>query len=204
MSNDNHDKNYLCIKKFAEFVGMTVSALRFYDNKGIFCPAKRGVEFENKYRDYSPTQITTVKMIRVLRKIGVPLTTIKKLTEHRTPEKMIKLLNRNKEKVADEVRFLQEVYPVIDTFIGLLNEGIGVTETEISVIEMPEKSIILSGENDFKNAPEFYGEFIRFCNELIFTGPVYNTYLFDELSIVDPEQYLLQVSVVVSETRRVS
>lgn len=279
MDNDSLDKNYLCIKEFAEFVGMTVSALRFYDNKGIFCPAKRGVEFENKYRYYSPTQITTVKMIRVLREIGVPLATIKELTEHRTPEKLIKLLNKNKETVADEVRFLQEVYSVMDTFIGLLSEGIGVTETEMSVIEMPEKSIILGNENNFSNVDEFYGEFVRFCNGihtpqlnmsypiggywtdmdtfldrpsrpthffsldpkghekkstglylngytrgyygqvsdlpermaafakkngLIFTGAVYNIYLFDELSVADPEQYLSQVSVAVSETRRVS
>jgi len=38
---------------------------------------------------------------------------------------------------------------------------------------------------------------------LIFSGPVYNIFLFDELSIDDPENYLLQVSVQVSETRRV-
>jgi hypothetical protein len=40
-------------------------------------------------------------------------------------------------------------------------------------------------------------------NGLIFTGAVYNTYLFDEISITDPNQYLLQVSASVSETRRV-
>jgi effector-binding domain-containing protein len=37
---------------------------------------------------------------------------------------------------------------------------------------------------------------------LIFTGSVYNTYLLDELSMADPEQYLLQVSASVSEVRR--
>jgi hypothetical protein len=31
---------------------------------------------------------------------------------------------------------------------------------------------------------------------------VYNTYLLDELSIKDPDQYLLQVSASVSEARR--
>jgi hypothetical protein len=39
-------------------------------------------------------------------------------------------------------------------------------------------------------------------NGLTFTGPVYNTYLLDELSITDTEQYLLQVSTSVSEARR--
>jgi hypothetical protein len=37
---------------------------------------------------------------------------------------------------------------------------------------------------------------------LVFNGPVYNLYLFDEFSTSDPEQYLLQVSASVKETRR--
>jgi effector-binding domain-containing protein len=40
-------------------------------------------------------------------------------------------------------------------------------------------------------------------NRLVFTGPVYNIYLFDEMSITDMNQYLLQVSASVKETRRV-
>jgi DNA-binding transcriptional MerR regulator len=39
-------------------------------------------------------------------------------------------------------------------------------------------------------------------NGLVFTGPVYNIYLFDELSIADPDQYLLQATAPVKETRR--
>jgi hypothetical protein len=39
-------------------------------------------------------------------------------------------------------------------------------------------------------------------NGLTFSGPVYNTYLHDELSTTDPEHYLLQVSASVSEARR--
>lgn len=265
-------KDFMSIKEFAGFVNMTVSALRHYDSKNVFRPAKRGIEFENKYRYYSPTQITTVKMIRVLTEIGVPLNEIKELAQNRTPEKMIKLLNRNKDKIADEIHFLQDVFTIINTFIDLLNEGISVTETEISVSEMPEKRLILGNQNYFTETAEFYGEFIRFCNAphepkintsypiggywesmtafleepsrpmrffsldpagqqrraaglylngytrgyygqtndlpekmavfakkngLVFTGAIYNTYLFDEISIPDPEQYLLQVSASV-------
>jgi hypothetical protein len=39
-------------------------------------------------------------------------------------------------------------------------------------------------------------------NGLTFNGPVYNTYLLDELSLADPEQYLLQASASVSDARR--
>jgi effector-binding domain-containing protein len=34
-----------------------------------------------------------------------------------------------------------------------------------------------------------------------FTGPVYNIYLFDDISMADPDQYLLQASVPVRELR---
>jgi effector-binding domain-containing protein len=39
-------------------------------------------------------------------------------------------------------------------------------------------------------------------NKLLFNGPVYKTYLFSELCVTDPEQYLMQVCASVLETRR--
>jgi DNA-binding transcriptional MerR regulator len=278
MSDKGLFKDYLSIKEFAELVGMTINVLRYYDNKGIFHPAKHGIEFENKYRYYAPTQITTVKMIRVLAEVGVPLQTIRELTTNRTPEKLMKLLCKHKNIVADEIRFLQDVFSVIGTFSELLNEGMSATETEICISEMPEKRIMLGDINNFDSVIGFYGGFTRFCNALhepklnlsypvggyfesmdaflnesarptrffsldpkgndrkpagmyligytrgyygqtndlpqrmarfakkngvVFNGPVYNTYLFDEVSVTDPDRYLLQASASVKETRRV-
>jgi DNA-binding transcriptional MerR regulator len=271
------DKDYLSIKNFAELVGMTVNSLRRYDTKGIFHPAKHGVEFENKYRYYAPTQITTVKMIRVLAEIGVPLETIRELATNRTPEKLMKLLCKHNNIIADEIRFLQDVFSVIGTFSELLNEGMSATESEVCISEMPEKHIILGDINDFEGSAGFYGEYKRFCatpheprlnlsypvggyfadmdeflnepsqptrffsldpsghewkpagtyligytrgyygrtndlpqrmanfakkNGVVFNGPVYNVYLFDEMSMTDPDRYLLQASASVRETRR--
>ena len=276
MSKKDFDKDFMTIKEFAEFTGITKAALRHYDSKGIFVPEKRGIDFNNKYRYYSPVQITMVKMVRVLTEIGVPLKTIKELEKNRTPEKLLKILNWNKDKLADEARYLEEIYSVIGTFIDLINEGLSVTETDISISEMPERQLILGGINDFSGHTSFFEEFIRFYNtphdprlnpsypvggywssmaafldspslpmrffsfdpkghehmpsglylngytrgyygqtsdlpkrmeafseknHLVFTGPVYNIYLFDEISIANPEQYLLQVSAAVSETR---
>jgi DNA-binding transcriptional MerR regulator len=277
MSNKNLDRDYLSIKDFAELVGMTVNTLRRYDNKGIFHPAKHGIEFENKYRYYAPTQITMVKMIRVLAEIGVPLQTIKELATSRTPEKLMKLLCKHKNIIADEIRFLQDVFSVISTFSELLNEGMSATETEIFISEMPEKHIILGDANNFEDSDSFYREYTRFCNAphepklnlsypvggffesmdvflnepsqptrffsldpkgddrkpaglyligytrgyygqtnnlpqrmagfakkngVVFNGPVYNIYLFDEMSVTDPDRYLLQASASVREIRR--
>jgi DNA-binding transcriptional MerR regulator len=230
------------------------------------------------HRRYSPTQITTVKIIRVLSEMRVPLDTIKGLAKERSPEKVLKLLSKHRDLIEDNLRFLNEARSVIDTFVGLLSEGIRITETEFTISELPEKNIILGDVNDFSGSFSFFSEFVRFCaepkipklnlsypvggyfdsmdvfldepsrptrffsldpkgcqvketglyltgytrgyygqtndlpermeayaksNGLVFSGPVYNIYLNDEISVTDPEQYLLQVSASVIETRRI-
>jgi DNA-binding transcriptional MerR regulator len=278
MNKEIMNKDYLSIKEFADLVGMTAAAIRHYGKKEIFQPAKHGIDLENKYRYYAPTQITTIKMIRVLTEIGVPLDTIKALADDRSPEKLIKLLSRQKGIVADELSYLQDVYSIICTFLDLMIEGISAIESEIYVTEYSERKILLGNKNDFCMTVGFYREFMRFCNTphdpplnlsypvggffesmdvflnnpsqptrffsldprgkqtreaglyligytrgyygqtndlpkrmsafarkngLVFNGPVYNLYLFDEMSIADTEQYLLQASASVKETRRV-
>ena len=271
-------RSLLSVKEFAELVGSTVKALQLYDNKGIFLPAKRGSGIENNYRYYAAPQLITYKFVQVLTDIGVPLGIIKDLAASRTPEKLAKVLSSNRDKVAAEIRFLQDVLAVINTFLDLIHEGMDITETDITLTEMPRKRIILGDENNFPESGEFMGEFIRFYksvheprlntsfpvgaywpdmksfvndpisptrffsldpkgrerraaglyltgysrgyyghindlpermtafakkNGLRFTGEVFGTYLFDEISVTDPDQYLLQVCAAITESRRV-
>jgi DNA-binding transcriptional MerR regulator len=269
--------DYLTIGEFSRIVGITPNSLRVYDKKGIFSPAVRGDGLENDYRYYAPMQITTVKMIRVLTKIGVPHRTIQEMAAGRTPEKMIKLLRKQKEELAGGIRFLREAHSVIAMFLDFITEGLLAEESEIFVREGPERRIVLSKPNEYKDEERFFGAFARFCaarhtpelnlsypiggwfdsmerfldapsrparffshdpagkdsiaeglyltgytrgyygqtnglphrmadyadkKGLTFTGPVYNTYLLDELSVTDTDRYLLQISASVSEARR--
>jgi DNA-binding transcriptional MerR regulator len=278
MRNFDPEKDFMTISEFATIVGMTVDTLRHYDRKGVFLPAKVETKGTNDCRYYSPTQITTIKMIKVLVEIGVKLDVIKELAQSRTPEAMFKLLNKHGNIVADETRYLHSISLVISTFTGLLTEGLGATEYDLTICEVNERKIILGDKNDFTDSISFYSEYVRFCNsvlepklnlsypvggyfdsmekflyepsrpsrffsldpdgndtkaaglyligytrgyygdtgdlpdrmkefarknKLVFTGPVYNTYLFDEMSISKPSEYLLQVSASVTETKRV-
>ena len=190
---------------------------------------------------------------------------------------IIKLFSKHKEIVSNQIEFLQDVHSVISTFLGLLTEGIRANETDITVVKMPEKRIIMGGVNEFADSEGFYRELMKFycgqhepklnlsypvggyfdsmdefinepsqparffsldpkgherkaeglylvgytrcyycqtsdlpsrmvafakTNGLVFNGPVYNIYPFDEISVTDPDQYLLQVSASVKETRR--
>lgn len=64
----------LTIAKFAEACGLSVPALRRYDDAGVLVPAE--VDARTGYRRYSAGQIPDGVLIRTLRQIGLPLATV--------------------------------------------------------------------------------------------------------------------------------
>jgi DNA-binding transcriptional MerR regulator len=266
----------LTVREFSEIVDIPVSKLHFYDKKGIFTPVDHGEGGKSKYRYYSPMQITTIKMIRVLNEIGVPLEIIASLDKHRNPETMIKLLSKNKRIISYEIDYLKVVLDIINTYHDNIMEGINADEEEISICEMPKVQITLGEKTDFGADDSFYNNYMDFCakprnpklnlsypvggyfdsmedfsnhpsqpsrfysldpsgrnvkdkglyligytrgyygetndlpdrlmdyaekHKIEFVGPVYNMYLFDEISMSDTSKYLLQVSASIKDAR---
>jgi len=165
MKKKSIDNDMLTIKEFAKYVGITTSALRHYDKVGAFEAAERGDGSSNTYRFYSPVQITTAKMVRVLREAGVPLNTIIELKDNRTPEMVLKLLNKHSNLIAEKVRMLQETISVIDIFSGLINEAVSANENDITVATVPKRQIILGKRTDYIGETGFMREFLQFCND---------------------------------------
>ncbi len=64
----------LGIGEFAKLVGISVSALRFYADRGLLIPAR--IDPDSGYRSFHPDQVASGRLIRDLRVIGVPLTTV--------------------------------------------------------------------------------------------------------------------------------
>ncbi|GAA1566638.1 MerR family transcriptional regulator [Kribbella sancticallisti] len=65
----------LAISAFARRVGLTPSALRFYDDCGLLRPAE--VDEQNGYRYYSPEQEARAALLRDLREIDLPLAEVR-------------------------------------------------------------------------------------------------------------------------------
>ncbi|WP_112248661.1 DNA polymerase III subunit beta family protein [Kribbella monticola] len=65
----------LTISTFARRVGLTPSALRFYDDCGLLRPAE--VDDQNGYRYYSPEQEQRAVLLRDLREIDLPLADVR-------------------------------------------------------------------------------------------------------------------------------
>lgn len=64
------------INKVEELVGITKKNIRFYEEKGLITPARNE---ENKYRDYSEEDVETLRKIKLLRQLSIPIEEISKL-----------------------------------------------------------------------------------------------------------------------------
>ncbi|MGB3697912.1 MAG: MerR family transcriptional regulator [Gordonia sp. (in: high G+C Gram-positive bacteria)] len=68
------DPELMSIGAFAKRVGLTASALRFYDDAGLLRPER--IDPLTNYRFYSESQVTCASQLRGLREIGMPLPAI--------------------------------------------------------------------------------------------------------------------------------
>ncbi|MCP3104314.1 MerR family transcriptional regulator [Myxococcus sp. K15C18031901] len=64
----------LTISQFADRSGLSASALRFYERKGLLKPARR---WDNGYRAYAASQVAEARFISSLRAAGISLAAIR-------------------------------------------------------------------------------------------------------------------------------
>ena len=64
------------INKVEELVGITKKNIRFYEEKGLITPARNE---ENRYREYSEEDVETLRKIKLLRQLSIPIDEILKL-----------------------------------------------------------------------------------------------------------------------------
>ena len=70
------------IKQASEQSGVSAPNIRFYEKEGLLTPARRQ---GNDYRDYTTGNVRTLKLIRMLRMLDVPLPTIKAVLHGEQP-----------------------------------------------------------------------------------------------------------------------
>jgi len=57
-------------------VGITKKNIRFYEEQGLLSPRRNST---NGYRDYSEAEVTVLRQIKLMRKLGVPLEEIRRM-----------------------------------------------------------------------------------------------------------------------------
>ena len=63
------------INEVEALVGITKKNIRFYEEQGLLSPRRNS---ENGYRDYGQEEVDTLRQIKLLRKLGVPLEEIRR------------------------------------------------------------------------------------------------------------------------------
>jgi len=66
----------LKINEVEALVGVTKKNIRFYESEGLLTPHRNS---ENGYRDYGDAEVNTLRQIKLLRKLGVPLEEIRQM-----------------------------------------------------------------------------------------------------------------------------
>jgi DNA-binding transcriptional MerR regulator len=104
------------IGRFARLTGLSVKALRHYDELGLLCPAS--VDPGTGYRSYSTAQVERAETIRLLRRLELPLDEIGALLEAEDPARVRTVLlghqRRTALRSAQLKGVLQRLQPLLD------------------------------------------------------------------------------------------
>ena len=102
------EDSLLTIGAVARLSGLPVSALRFYDGAGILAPAS--VDPRTGYRRYAPDQVAAARLVARLRRVGMPLDSVRALLAGADPG------------------------PVLDAHLARLEDGLTAARWELSAV----------------------------------------------------------------------
>jgi len=101
------DTDLLGIGQLARLSGLSIGALRHYDEVGVLAPAY--VDPSSGYRRYARAQIDDARTVALLRELEVPLDEVRAVLAEDDPAVRRALLARHRERVAARVVRLQRV-----------------------------------------------------------------------------------------------
>jgi len=146
-------KDLMSIHEFSLLVGVDVSTLHYWDEIGVFTPIERNAE--NNYRYYSTAQVPALNFVTTLSELDVPLKTIAELRQERSPENILKLLEKKERELDMQLRAIRLRSSIIHTRQELIRYGLVADENRISVLHRDEKAIILWSRNVYRDGDTF-------------------------------------------------
>ena len=144
---------YISIQEFSNISGVESSTLRYWDEIGLFSPLTRNPD--NNYRYYSVVQLLALNFVTTLSHLEIPLKTIAELREDRHPEALLDLLEKQEKLMDMEMRNLRMRYSIIHARRELINQGIRIDETAISVQQLDALDMFLCPRNEYEEGDSF-------------------------------------------------
>nr|WP_028545548.1 MerR family transcriptional regulator [Paenibacillus taiwanensis] len=103
-------KNDITISELAKLMNVSIHQIRYFEEKGVLFPAYTD---DNQYRFYSMEQVYQLAHILLLRKLGVPVHSIKECMTSFSADQYDQLLHQSLRKIKEEMQRLQELQQFI-------------------------------------------------------------------------------------------
>ncbi|MCI8832110.1 MAG: MerR family transcriptional regulator [Lachnospiraceae bacterium] len=135
----------MSIKEAEKITGITNQNIRYYEKQGLLAPARRA---ENSYREYSQEDIRRLKLIKLFRKLGMPIGDIKRLLNGETTLKDAVALQKirletERETVTAALEFCEKIR---ESQLADLDEDLYLKEMEA---EEKSKSVFVQFADDY-------------------------------------------------------
>lgn len=145
-----NNKKYMNISEFAKISGTTRRNLLFYDEIGLFSPAKVG---DNGYRYYTIQQFYNLDIINILKTVGMPLKAIKEFLQTRTPKKAIELFSKQDQEILAEIERLTYYHKALQTHIWRIKQAATFDLDKLTLQKCPTEYFLASKSfNDSEDA----------------------------------------------------
>lgn len=125
------DDQLLSIGAFSVLVGLSVSALRHYDDVGVLTPFH--VDPSTSYRYYHHTQARAARTIRALRRVDLPIDELRDVVRLDDPDHLRNVLVRHRARLAERADVLAQQLQELEQYI---DQGAVMTPTKGSRIAM--------------------------------------------------------------------
>jgi len=109
------DDDLLSIGAFAMFTGLSINALRHYDDVGLLRPAS--VDDATGYRRYRSAQIGQARLICALRAIDLPIDQVRQVLADSEGKALATVLPRHRRQLLDQAQVLTQMARTADRYI---------------------------------------------------------------------------------------
>ena len=142
------DANLLNIGAFSVLTGLSIPALRHYDEIGLLLPAS--VDATTAYRRYDSEQVAIGRLVRALRAVELPIDAIREVVEANDATVTRAVLSNHKSRLTERHDGLAETIDVLDDYI---ENGVRMRPTQITACRVVEINL---GADDVEKARTFY------------------------------------------------
>jgi DNA-binding transcriptional MerR regulator len=137
-------KNWLTISEFGERTGLSIKALRLYEERGILIPHTRS---ESRYRVYTTEQMSAAKRIMHYKHLGFSLEQIKALLRETNEQSLQVLLEARLIESRKSSLQMQLQIESLESILTSLKQDKELSETERSQVM---ENILANSENNLK------------------------------------------------------